>query len=90
MNSQSDSRSRFCPKYSFGSTASSFSASVFFSFWPLRSITRLKPVPTGSTNTRSLNASHDDSFSTSLGGIPGSEPSAGKSTRLGPIAPRWR
>ena len=30
---------------------------------------RLKPVPTGSTKTRSVNASHDSSFCTSRGGI---------------------
>ena len=29
---------------------------------PSSSMTRLKPVPTGSTNTRSVNASHDSSF----------------------------
>ena len=51
---------------------------------------RLKPVPTGSTNTRSANASHEDSFWTSCGGSPGSVPSAGKSTRCGPTAPMCR
>ena len=51
---------------------------------------RLKPVPTGSTNTRSVNESHDDSFSTIFGGNDGSVPSAGKSTRCGPAAPMWR
>ena len=87
MNSQSDSRSRFCPKYSFGSVASGFlSLSSFASF----SITRLKPVPTGSTKTRSANASQDSSFCTSRGGISGSEPSAGNATRCGPTAPRCR
>ena len=53
-------------------------------------MTRLKPVPTGSTNTRSVNASHDDSFSTSLAGTVGSVPSDGKSTRCGPTAPMCR
>src|SRR3954468_21782948 len=47
----------------------------------------LKPVPTGSTKTRSENASQDSSFWTSRGGIGGSVPSAGKSTRWGPTAP---
>ncbi len=51
---------------------------------------RLKPVPTGSTKTRSVNASHEPSFSTSRGGSSGSEPSGGKSTRFGPTAPRCR
>src|SRR5262245_52932031 len=51
---------------------------------------RLQPVPTGSTNTRSVNASHEDSFSTSLAGTVGSVPSAGKSTRCGPTAPMCR
>jgi hypothetical protein len=51
---------------------------------------RLKPVPTGSTKTRSVNASHDDSFSTNLGGMLGSDPSSGKATRFGPTAPMWR
>ena len=60
--------------------------SPFFSV----SMMRLKPVPTGSTNTRSVNASHDDSFSTSRGGIAGSVPSDGKSTRCGPTAPMCR
>src|SRR6478672_6357640 len=93
MNSQSDSRSRLYPKYSFGSGVSSdFAAadpslpSPFFS----GSITRLNPVPTGSTKTRSVNASHDDSFSTRRGGIVGSVPSGGKSTRCGPTAPMCR
>src|SRR5579862_8075498 len=84
MNSQSDSRSRFGPKYS----SSGFFASSFF--FSSSETMRLKPVPTGSTNTRSVNASHDDSFSTSFGGGGGSVPSAGKSTRCGPIAPMWR
>src|SRR5438045_3740383 len=86
MNSHSDSRSRFGPKYSSSFAASSFFSSSFFSF----STRRLKPVPTGSTNTRSVKASHDDSFSTSVGGSFGSVPSAGKSTRCGPTAPIWR
>src|SRR5574338_21319 len=89
MNSQSDSRSRFWPKYSLGSGASpSFPSfpSPFGSF----STMRLKPVPTGSTKTRSPNVSHDDSFSTSLGGISGSEPSEGNATRFGPTAPMCR
>ena len=34
-------------------------------------MTRLKPVPTGSTNTRSVNASHDSSFWTRRGGSVG-------------------
>ena len=51
---------------------------------------RLKPVPTGSTKTRSANASHEDSFWTSFGGNSGSVPSAGKSTRCGPTAPMCR
>ena len=51
---------------------------------------RLKPVPTGSTKTRSANASHEDSFWTSFGGSVGSVPSAGKETRCGPTAPMWR
>ena len=91
MNSQSDSRSRFCPKYSLGSGASS--SFLFFPFpsSPCSSSTiRLNPVPTGSTNTRSVNANQDDSFSTRRGGIRGSAPSAGKSTRRGPTAPMWR
>jgi hypothetical protein len=50
----------------------------------------LKPVPTGSTKTRSENASQDSSFRTSRGGIGGSVPSAGKSTRCGPTAPTCR
>src|SRR5581483_5229730 len=83
MNSESDSRSRLYPKYSFGSYSSPF----FFSSSPCsRSIIRLKPVPTGSTKTRSVNASHDSSFSTSCGGIRGSEPSDGNATRCGPTA----
>jgi hypothetical protein len=53
-------------------------------------MTRLKPVPTGSTNTRSVNASHDSSFETSRGGNRGSVPSAGNATRSGPTAPMWR
>jgi hypothetical protein len=54
------------------------------------SMMRLNPVPTGSTKTRSLKASQDDSFSTSVGGMAGSEPSSGKPTRFGPTAPTWR
>jgi hypothetical protein len=53
-------------------------------------MTRLHPVPTGSTNTRSEKASQDDSFSTSLGGIVGKVPSGGRSTRFGPTAPMCR
>ena len=89
MNSHIDSRSRFSPKNSFGSTASSFFFSFSSSFFSL-SITRLKPVPTGSTNTRSLKASQEASFWTSRGGISGNVPSGGHSTRCGPTAPRWR
>ena len=44
----------------------------------------------GSTKTRSANASQDSSFVTRRGGIVGSEPSAGKSTRCGPTAPMCR
>src|SRR4051812_37599991 len=44
----------------------------------------LKPVPTGSTKTRSVNASQDSSFWTRRGGIGGSVPSGGKSRRWGP------
>src|SRR5436305_9348118 len=51
---------------------------------------RLKPVPTGSTKTMSVNASHDSSLWTSRGGIGGSVPSAGKSTLCGPTAPTCR
>jgi hypothetical protein len=51
---------------------------------------RLKPVPTGSTKTRSAKASHDDSFCTSFGGSVGSVPLTGKATRCGPTAPMWR
>src|SRR5574340_416788 len=87
MNSQSDSRSRLYPKYSFGSGASSFFASSGFVSW---STMRLNPVPTGSTKTRSPKGSQDDSFSTSRGGISGSDPSAGNATRLGPTAPMCR
>ena len=88
MNSQSDSRSRLKPKYSFGSVASSFFSfpSSFFS----SSIIRLKPVPTGSTKTRSVKASHDASFGTSRGGISGSVPSGGNAIRCGPTAPMCR
>ena len=88
MNSESDSRSRFCPKYSFGSAASSFFSllSSFFS----ASMIRLKPVPTGSTNTKSVKPIHDASFSTRRGGSSGSVPSGGKSTRFGPTTPRCR
>ena len=53
-------------------------------------MTRLQPVPTGSTKTRSVNDSHDDSFSTSFAGSAGSVPSEGKSTRCGPTAPMCR
>jgi hypothetical protein len=53
-------------------------------------MTRLHPVPTGSTNTRSVKESQEDSFSTSRGGIVGSVPSGGKSTRCGPTAPMCR
>src|SRR5690242_12803032 len=53
-------------------------------------MTRLNPVPTGSTKTRSVNASQDSSFETSLGGIGGSVPSAGNATRCGPTAPTCR
>jgi hypothetical protein len=59
-----------------------------FSSWS--STIRLKPVPTGSTNTRSLKASHDSSFMTSCGGIRGSDPSGGNPTRDGPAAPMCR
>ena len=88
MNSHSDSRSRFGAKNSLGSVASSrFSLpSSDFS----GSMTRLNPVPTGSTNTTSVNPSHDASFSTSRGGGSGSVPSGGNSTRIGPTAPRCR
>src|SRR5262245_62487114 len=51
---------------------------------------RLKPVPTGSTNTRSVNASHESAFETSCGGSLGSLPSAGNATRSGPTAPICR
>src|SRR3954454_15928553 len=98
MNSQSDSRSRFWPKYSFGSNFSPSPAlgepsglSGFgFSSFLSRSMMRLKPVPTGSTNTRSANASHEDSFWTSFGGSVGSVPSDGTATRCGPTAPMCR
>jgi len=53
-------------------------------------MTRLKPVPTGSTNARSVKASHDSSFGTSAGGNRGSVPSAGNATRSGPTAPMCR
>ena len=53
-------------------------------------MTRLKPVPTGSTNTRSVKASHDSSLATSRGGIRGSDPSGGNATRDGPTAPMCR
>ncbi len=90
MNSQSDSRSRLYPKYSFGSGASSGGFASFPSPFFSGSMTRLKPVPTGSTKTRSVKASHDDSFSTSRAGIAGNVPSDGKSTRCGPTAPMCR
>ena len=51
---------------------------------------RLKPVPTGSTKTRSVKASHDSRSGTSRGGIVGSVPSAGNATRCGPTAPMCR
>src|SRR5215211_3716442 len=51
---------------------------------------RLNPVPTGSTKTRSLNASQDSSLWTSFGGSAGRVPSGGKSTRCGPTAPTCR
>ncbi len=47
-------------------------------------------MPTGSTKTRSVNASHDSSFCTRRGGICGSVPSDGKATRCGPTAPMCR
>ena len=53
-------------------------------------MTRLKPVPIGSTNTRSLKPSHDSSLGMSRGGIRGNVPSAGSATRFGPSAPMWR
>ena len=53
-------------------------------------MTRLKPVPTGSTNTRSVKASQDSSLETSRGGIRGGVPSAGNATRSGPTAPMCR
>jgi hypothetical protein len=53
-------------------------------------MTRLNPVPTGSTNTRSVKASQDSSFCTRRGGSCGSVPSGGNATRCGPAAPRWR
>ena len=90
MNSHSDSRSRFHPKYSAGSVASSAFLSSFVASPLSSSITRLNPVPTGSTNTRSAKTSQDASFCTSRGGISGSVPSAGKATRCGPTTPRCR
>src|SRR5579884_70043 len=98
MNSPRDSRSRLYPKYSVGSHSSPsffcFFASSFFLPFSLRafscSIIRLKPVPTGSTKTTSVNASHDSSLCTSRGGISGSDPSAGNATRFGPTAPMCR
>ena len=96
MNSQSDSRSRFWPKYSFGSGFSSPPGCGAPSCFPCcspflsGSMMRLKPVPTGSTKTRSANASHEDSFWTSCGGSVGSVPSDGKATRCGPTAPMCR
>src|SRR3954469_7163333 len=89
MNSESDWRSRLYPKYSFGSSSSPFflsSPSFAFSF----STRRLKPVPTGSTKTRSVKPSHDSSLSTSRGGTLGSVPSLGTATRGGPTAPMCR
>src|SRR5690348_6177933 len=96
MNSQRDSRSRFWPKYSSGSDFSPTpepgepSGVSGFSFFLSCSMIRLKPVPTGSTKTRSANASQDDSFWTSCGGSVGNVPSAGKETRWGPTAPMCR
>ena len=54
------------------------------------SITRLNPVPTGSTNTRSVNASQESSLWTRRGGCRGSVPSGGNATRRGPAAPMCR
>ena len=92
MNSHSDSRSRFWPKYSCRVGRVALLAVVLGRAVLLVVLdrSRLKPVPTGSTNTRSANASQDDSFCTSRGGSSGSVPSAGKSTRCGPTTPRCR
>ncbi len=53
-------------------------------------MTRLKPVPTGSMNTRSVKASHESSLGTRRGGICGSAPLAGNATRCGPTTPMCR
>ena len=90
MNSQSDSRSRFCPKYSFGSVASSFLLLV------LRVVLAL-------IVDDAAEAGPDRIDEHEIGeGEPGrlvlheprrhlgSVPSGGSATRCGPTTPRWR
>ena len=98
MNSHSDSRSRLTLKnsslslsLSLGSAAAGFAAVDLSGDGASSSvIVRLKPVPTGSTKTRSVNASQVDSLSTSREGGGSSVPSGANRTRRGPSAPTWR
>src|SRR5262245_43794478 len=73
MNSAIAATSSCTPWYFFGSTPGA---------------ARLKPVDTGSMNTRSVMSSKDKSLSTSLAGGGGCVPSSCMNARFGPQAPR--
>src|ERR1700744_1850548 len=50
----------------------------------------VKPVPTGSMNTRSVKLSQVPGLSIGVAGSDGLSPSAPNCTRLGPMAPRFK